>query len=96
MTRMAALRSQQSGNLTVNNQQFIPGEFLDDLMDQRIASQSCLHREAEFMHVGSIPAIVVEKWLREGFNVFQASLPEIVKRIKSEDMNGLLATSKRV
>jgi hypothetical protein len=50
----------------------------------------------EFHRVASIPTVVVEKWLREGFNIWEASGPEIVKRLKAENLDAFMATEKRI
>ena len=82
------------GELTQKHTQHISQEFLDDLRDSRNASTS--QREGEFMRVASIPTVVVEKWLREGFDIWQADGREIVKRLQKEDLQMFMATDKRI
>jgi hypothetical protein len=76
--------------------QDIPQHFLDDLKELR--DQSSSRREGEFMRVASIPAVVVEKWLREGFNVLDPNVngKEIVRRLKAENLDAFLTTEKSV
>ena len=93
---MEHLHVDQDGTTAIQGSQFIPGEFLEGLQDERIASQSITHREKNFMKVASIPAQVVDRWHRQGFNIHTMSLKEILKKLKDEDMNGLIATSKRI
>jgi len=48
------------------------------------------------MRVASIPTVVVEKWMREGFNIWEVTGQEIVKRLKEQNLDGFMATDKRV
>jgi hypothetical protein len=48
------------------------------------------------MRVASIPTVVVEQWLREGFNIWEATGPEIVKRLRDQNLDGFMATEKRI
>lgn len=82
--------------LTIRKDQEITDEFLDDLKDRRFNSSHV--REKEFMHVASIPTAVVEKWMREGFDILSGkhTAREIVQRLKAENLDAFLATNKRV
>jgi hypothetical protein len=50
------------------------------------------------MKVASIPAVVVEKWMREGFNILDQNIDgrEIVKRLKAENLDAFLTTDKGI
>ena len=48
------------------------------------------------MRVASIPVIVVEQWMREGFNIYEATPQEIVKRLKDQNLEGFMATEKSI
>jgi hypothetical protein len=49
------------------------------------------------MHrIASIPTVIVEKWMREGFDLWKASGPEIVRKLHAEDLGLLMATEKRI
>ena len=76
--------------------QTINDEFLTGLKEQRNASKD--QREGDFMRVASIPVVVVEKWMREGFDVMSGkhSAAEIVKRLKQENLHAFLTTDKSV
>ena len=76
--------------------QHIQQSFLDNIKAQRNASKD--NREGEFMSVATIPTIVVEKWMREGFNIMtgEHSAAEIVKRLKAENLDAFLTTEKSV
>ena len=69
--------------------------FMDDIAEQRKASTGT--REGDFMRVASIPTVVIEKWMREGFNVLtdkNITGKDIVKRLKAEGLDGFLTTEK--
>ena len=76
--------------------QDISQTFLDSIAEQRKASKD--KREGDFMRVASIPTVVVEKWMREGFNIMSGehSAAEIVKRLKQENLEAFLTTEKSV
>ena len=80
--------------LVLHHSQNISKSFLDDLTDSRNHTSGV--PSGEFLRVASIPTIVVEKWMREGFNIWEASGREIVKRLKDEDLGGFMATDKRI
>lgn len=76
--------------------QHISDDLLTDLKEQRLESRN--KREGDFMRVASIPTIIVEKWMREGFDIIngQHSAAEIVKKLKEENLEAFLATEKNV
>ena len=74
--------------------QEIPQWHLDNLKDQRNVSTQ--HKEGEMMKVASIPTAVIEKWMREGFNIWEAKGSEIVRKLKNEDLDMFLTTDKRI
>lgn len=76
----------------VRGEQEVEEHVLEDLRELR--TRSANRREGEFMKVASIPVIVVDKWMREGFDVFKASAKEIVAKLEAEDMGYFMATSK--
>ena len=85
---------QDNDRVMREHSQRISQAFLDDLKDSR--NQTSDVPSGEFLRVASIPTGVVEKWLREGFNVWEASGKEIVKRLKNENLDYFLATDKRI
>ena len=84
------------GGVFRKHTQDISDDFLASLKEQRNASLD--QREGDFMRVASIPVVVVEKWMREGFDVMSGkhSAAEIVKRLKQENLHAFLTTDKSV
>ena len=87
---------EHADGLFIKKSQDIPQHLLDDLKDQR--NQSTTRREGEFMKVASIPTVIVEKWLKEGFNILDPNVngKEIVRRLKAENLDAFLATDKEI
>ena len=82
---------------TRKHTQHIPQWHLDSLAEQR--KRSTEQREGEFMRVASIPVAVVEKWMREGFDIMSdknITGAEIVKRLKTENLDAFLTTEKSI
>lgn len=80
--------------LFIQRSQEIPQHLLDSIAERR--KDSAGKREGNFMKVASIPTVVVEKWLSEGFDIFDPNVNgrEIVKRLKAENLDAFLTTDK--
>jgi hypothetical protein len=63
--------------------QDIPDTFIQRLRD----SEAARPKNAEMRKVASIPTVIVEKWLREGFDVHKESAQAIVARLSAEDLS---------
>jgi hypothetical protein len=79
--------------LTIKNTQHIDQKWLDGLKDER--NNSGKQREKEFMRVASIPTAVVDQWLREGFNIYEVSGKEIVKKLREQNLDYFMTTEKK-
>ena len=84
---------QEGNNVTFKHTQEITPAFMDDLRDSRNASGET--REKDFQRVASIPVAVHEQWLREGFDLYKASVKEITKRLRDQSLDYFMATDKR-
>jgi hypothetical protein len=76
--------------------QEIPSDFIQSLRDEKAASANT--RAQEFHRFASIPVAVIEKWLREGFNIYDKNVTakEIVARLHKEGLTDFLTSSKRL
>lgn len=76
--------------------QNVDDSLLDRIADKRLSTQHS--RMGDMHHVASVPTVIVEKWMAEGFNIFDknVTIPEILRRLQSEDMQRLIATSKNI
>ena len=82
--------------LVVKKEQAIPQSFLDRLKTARDDSSN--NKMGDYHRVASIPTVVVEKWMREGFNIWDKNVTakEIVARLKLEHLDYFLTTTKSV
>lgn len=72
--------------------QDVNDQFLSGISDARIASANS--REKNYALAADIPAAVVEKWKREGFDIYHESWKSIRKRLIAEDLGAFIATAK--
>lgn len=79
--------------LLVRKDQEITSDFLDQLADDRLASKAPAR---DFHKLASIPVVVVEKWLREGHDIYQMDAKAILKKLRDEDLTAFIATTKKV
>jgi hypothetical protein len=82
------------GEFFIKRTQEIPDWYLKQLEDARTESKNAPAKD--FHRVASIPVGLVEKWKREGFDVYREPIQAIVKRLKMEGYDKLMATSKRI
>lgn len=82
--------------LVLKKSQDIPQTLLDSIKEQRNSSKE--QKEGEFMKVASIPAVIAEKWMREGFNILDPNVngKEILKRLRAENLDAFIATEKSI
>lgn len=87
------------------SEQQIPQSFLDrvaakrDAQDARTFAQLTTGDEIEKIHLARIPVAVVNKWRREGFDLFQAihdpnGAAIILAKLRAEDLTAFQTTSK--
>lgn len=75
--------------------QEIPDNFLRELSDQKHFQDGKFAPDE--IKVASVPGAVVDKWIREGFNIMSdrnITPAMIVARLKAEDMSRFVTTSK--
>lgn len=79
--------------LIIQTFQQIPQEFTDALKAERYEnSQSRV--KGEYHRVASIPVVVIDKWMREGFDFYQASAKQIITRLKLENLDDFITSDK--
>jgi len=87
---------EDSDGLVLRHTQDISQSFLDGIKETR--NESLNKREGDYMSVAQIPVVVVEKWMREGFDIMGPGITaaDIVKRLKAENLDAFLTTDKSV
>lgn len=90
------LLNEDVSQATIVRTQEVHDSHLDWLRDERIASANA--PAGDFHLAASIPVAVVEKWFAEGFNIFDKNntLEDIMKRLRREDMEKFIGTSKQL
>jgi hypothetical protein len=83
-------------NLIIRRQQEIPDQFWENAARLKHIQDS--KPVGEFLQVATIPEAVVEQWYRDGFNIFDknVSIPEVLRRLRAEDLNALITTSRDI
>jgi hypothetical protein len=80
--------------LVIEHKQEIPESFLDTLKAKRFASQGA--PMGDFHHVASIPTVIYEEWLRQGYDAQKEPLAKTVAKLKAEHLDAFLTTDKRI
>lgn len=83
-----------SSQLTIERAQEIPTSFLDALAEKRKASSGA--PAGDFHQVASIPTIIYEKWLREGYDAGQEPISKTLARLRAESLDYFITTDKRI
>jgi len=90
---------------TIVSEQHIPQSFLDSVaakrnwQDDQSFSTLTKGDEIEKIHLARVPVAVVNKWQREGFDLFQAihdpnGAALILAKLRAEDLTAFQTTSK--
>ena len=74
--------------------QEIPQSFLDELADNRFEMRG--KTERDLMRVASVPTVIIEQWMREGFNAYKAPVREVKRRLWEQNLEHFIATDKRI
>jgi len=88
------LIGQDDGSLVILRQQELSDDFLANLRDERLASKNV--REREYMKVASIPAAVFDLWCAQGLDPWNMEAKDIVAKLRRDNLEAFLATSKEV
>ena len=76
----------------ITRRQEVTDEFLKQCADSRFASS---HIPMGDMHqIASIPSSLVDHWKSQGFDIFNESAANILKRLRSENFDAFITTTK--
>ena len=80
----------------IKHQQSITDEFLNENHEKRLHSAS--NKMGDYHQFAAVPTAVIEKWMREGFDVFASDVKpaQIVAKLKQEGLDDFLTTVKKV
>lgn len=85
---------EQGSNLVIAKEQDITDEYLQSLKDARNGSKN--RRAGEFHRAASIPVILHEKWLKEGYDCTQEPIRKTLARLKAEGLDYFVTTDKAI
>ena len=80
------------GGLFLKSEQVITNDFLDRCRLDR--DNSLLPMTNDLQRVASVPVAVVEKWLREGFDIYKESGKAILARLRNEHLDAFITTKR--
>jgi hypothetical protein len=73
--------------------QEIPDHFIQDIQDRFTGAND---PTGNMLFVGSVPAAVADRWMREGYNVFEEPIAKTLAKLRAENMGKFIATSKQI
>lgn len=85
--------AEELDDLFMVKQQDISDQFLDRLADIR---QDSGKPAGDYHLFAEIPVIFVEQWLREGFDIYRASIKEIEAKLRKHNLEKFIATKKHL
>jgi len=83
-----------AGRTVIQRAQHLGTEFFEGLRASRDTCRDAPSREME--RVCSVPVVLADKWLREGFDMWSAKPRDIVARLRLEGHDDLITTTKAI
>ena len=83
---------EEGDNLIIQKQQTITDEYIQSLKDARFESKN--RPAGNYHRAASIPVILHEKWLKEGYDCTQEPVRKTVARLKAEGLDYFVTTDK--
>lgn len=83
---------ENTDGLVIQKSQEITQEYIDSLKEARFESK---HRPAgDYHRAASIPVVIVEKWMKEGYDVFNEPVAKSLAKLKAEGLDYFITTDK--
>lgn len=89
----ATVSENTDGHIIACNQH-LGDAFFERLKQERFESMNV--REKDNQRVASIPVILVDKWIKEGFDFWNEKNSVIVAKLKAENLEYFITTGKAV
>lgn len=84
---------ENTDGLVIERYQAIPQKFIDSLKEERFQnSQSRV--KTEMHRAASIPTAVIDNWIRQGFDFYNASAKQIIAKLKAEGLDYFITSDK--
>jgi NMD protein affecting ribosome stability and mRNA decay len=91
---VSATVSETTDGHIITCNQVITDEFLETLKQERFESMNV--REREHQRVASIPVVLIDKWIKDGFDFWNESNAKIVAKLKHEGLDYFVTTAKAI
>lgn len=76
----------------ITSSQYLGDDFFEDLKE---AKENFQFRLNGLTQVASIPEGLVNKWLREGFDFWNAPAKEIIKKLKADEYSAFVVSGDK-
>ncbi len=63
---------------------------------RRTKERDAQKRTGDLWHIASIPVAVIHEWHKRGWKIDQMSADEIIKKLREENLEAFITTSKRI
>lgn len=84
---------ENTDGLVIQTYQEIPKSFTDALKQERF-DNSQITKTGEYHRVASVPQVVVDKWIREGFDFWNANHKQILAKLTMENLTDFITSDK--
>lgn len=85
---------ENSDGLLIEKYQAIPQEFLQSLKQAREESNS--KPAGEYHRAASVPQVVAEKWLAEGYDIYREPVSKTLAKLRAENLDYFITTNKQL
>lgn len=73
--------------------QDIPSDFLQDIQDRFTGKTE---QVGNFLFVGSVPTAIADRWMREGYNIYEEPIRKTLAKLRAENLQKFIGTSKNI
>jgi hypothetical protein len=84
---------ESAGDTGVKYTQEITDDFVQDIQDRFTHANDPTDN---FLFVGSVPAAIADRWMREGYNIYEEPIRKTLARLKAENFGKFVGTSKSI
>jgi hypothetical protein len=81
------------GDAAVHYAQEIPDDYLREL--KREKDESLLAR-GEYQRAASVPVAVIDQWMAQGFDFYNAPAKDILRKLNAEGLDAFITTKKKL
>lgn len=86
--------SENTEGTIIEQYQEIPQWWVDQLKEHRADTKHA--PSGEYHRAASIPQVVVDKWLAEGYDVFKEPVSKSLAKLRAEGLDYFITTEKQI